>query len=304
MQHKAFFGFCFGLVCLALPACGLRGRGSATGGGGAASTMTDSGGGGAASTTTESGGGGSATASTGGGGTTTTTATSSTLNPSCTGGFSIKAQVETAGGTMYDCFGSGSGFDLDSDAVVTGVEGDAIVIDTCLPGMGCEPTIVKVRVVSAGFLAKVPTGAFVHATASIWSDGVAICHASAEIVNLPSLQGQANPITSRPLVWLRVESSLWPTSSAGPDIGLTAIEVTDCIPNPGPSDVLDDYRFFDFQDDANETLVHVGEVGTLHVTRDGKPETWTFANGEAGCLADACWDGTHYNYYLTQSLGN
>ena len=234
---------------------------------------------------------------------TTDTTSSTTTNPSCDGWFGIDTTVEDATGTLYTCAAPWVTITVESDGVVTAASGGHVEVDTCAPGTACDPAIVKIDVTAKGLELPLPTGTLVHVRADVYPTNFD-CSVWVHITNLPSWNGVTNPTTTRALVWLDVEQNDYgPIESDGPDVGLAPVAVTNCTTSGSELDVLYDERFYDAQDSANEQLVHVGEVGVLHVEREGKPETWTFGNGQNGCLWSLvqCGEGYPFYYYTTQA---
>lgn len=283
------------VASLALASCtpGAGGDGGTTSTGGAS---------------TNSGGGGAVTSSGGGGATTIST---SNTSPSCTAvGFKVGVAYTDADGNVIDCSlppTPGDNHELDADGLVTSSSPNHLEVDTCAPGTGCAPSVVKVNFGARDDLTlPIPVGTPVHLHVGV-SAGDYYCSTGVEITNLASWAGVTNPATPRSIVWLELASQTAISPQVdGPDYGLEPIHLHDCVPE-SPTLVIDDERLYDAQDQANAVIVHVGEIGVLHVQRDGKPETWTYGNGEAGCddIGTPCpSEGYPYHHYFTMAPGD
>ncbi|MFO0587089.1 MAG: hypothetical protein U0441_06115 [Polyangiaceae bacterium] len=200
-------------------------------------------------------------------------------------------------GETHACDGTDTSTPDPFDGVVTGVEGNDLLIDKCLPGTACDPTIVKVFLQGQSLPPKIPTGTFVHVTDIIDAFVASGCVDGLEIANLPELNGVTNPTSTRPLIWFRGRKDAGGPPDPDKDFGITSTLVQGCHPGE-PDFVPVNYTLFDPVHPELATVVHVGEMGAIQVMRDGGVETWKLANVSAGCLSvTGCINGEHFTDY-------
>ena len=236
---------------------------------------------------------------------TTSTGTTSTTDPaSCSGGIGLDISFDDTDGTVYQCWQAGPlTKELDVDAAVVAVDGGAVTLDTCPPNADCTPELATLHVDAEGLALAIPPGTFVHLHFYFFQ--YINCPVVAEVTNLASWGGVANPTSTASFTWIRAFIGDQGTAQqSGPDFGLEPLPLK-CAKSL-PEEYVYDYRFYDALEPSNAIVVPVGEIGTLHVQRDSGAQVWTLGNARAGCvggsgLGNCPAEGYPFDQWLTQA---
>ena len=234
----------------------------------------------------------------GGGGTSSASGVSTTSSGgACVlGSESFQMELETHDKQLWSCSGiptEPSGFtQFVGEVVESSTAGFSV--ELCSPAADCaEKLINTVRYAADGLQAVVPVGSFVDVSVSIdqpWG-----CSHAISVVNMPSWDGAANPVSVQELVWLAAADGT--TAVAHSFIGIEPVPQDCPVPDVGCGDLSQAFGLRFASGAANTTPVLLPGETALWELSTQQLSIKALRAFESGC-PDDYWD---WAYTITQA---